>query len=161
MLGAKLRQRCRTSDLVQSALVEAIASMPSFRGQKDSEFVGWTMRIMERNALDRQRRLMTRKRRIDREDADGDLSLQNLAAGEASPSQVAIDREELLRIAVAMRKLPDDQRRILQIVALRGGMHAEAARVLGRTVGACRVLLARARANLLVCMAKPDEHDDA
>ena len=159
MMGAALRQRCRTSDLVQSALVEAISSMPSFRGKADSEFVGWTMRIMERNALDRQRRLMTKKRRLDREEGGGDLCLQGLVADEASPSQVAINREELLRIAMAMRKLPDDQRRILVIVALRGGSHAEAARILGRTDGACRVLLARARANLLVVMARTDNHD--
>lgn len=160
MMGAALRQRCRTSDLVQSALVEAIASMPSFRGKEDSEFVGWTMRIMERNALDRQRRLMTKKRRIDREDAGGDMSLQNLVADEASPSQTAINREELLRIALAMRKLPDDQRRILQIVALQGGSHSEAARSLGRSEGACRVLLARARAHLLVAMARTEDGED-
>ena len=54
-------------------------------------------------------------------------------------------------------RLPADQRRVLQIVALRGGTHAEAAQKLERSEGACRVLLARARAALLVAMAKADE----
>ena len=157
LMGAALRRRCRESDLVQSALVEAIASIPSFKGRGEDEFVGWTLRIMERNAIDRQRRLMAAKRSIKREQAEGEMGLQDLAGTQHSPSQAAVDREELLRIATAMRELPADQRRVLQIVALRGGTHAEAAQKLERSEGACRVLLARARAALLVAMAKADE----
>lgn len=156
LMSPKLRQRCRTSDLVQSALVEAIASMPSFRGSNDDEFVGWTLRIMERNAIDRQRRMSAGLRNIDREvDAD-DVSLQDLSANGISPSSAAVGREELLRIAQAMRKLPTDQRRILQLVALRGLSHADAAQQLQRSEGACRVLLARARAAVSVAMARGD-----
>lgn len=160
LMGAVLRQRCRTSDLVQSALVEAIASIPSFRGESESEFVGWTLRIMERNALDRQRRLKARKRDIEREQPEGDLGLHSLAGENHSPSQTAMDREELFRVATAMRRLPTEQRRILQIVALRGCSHAEAARQLDRTEGSCRVLLARARANLLITMARLESDSD-
>ena len=68
----------------------------------------------------------------------------------------AMNREELVRIARAMRELPVDQQRILQIVALRGGTHAEAARQLQRSEGACRILLARARAALTVAIARGD-----
>jgi RNA polymerase sigma-70 factor, ECF subfamily len=161
LMGPQLRQRCRTSDLVQSALVEAIASMPAFRGNSDSEFVGWTLRIMERNALDRQRRLMAKKRRIDREQAADDLSLQALAADGHSPSDHAIDREELVRIARALRLLTDDQRRIIQIVALQGGSHADAARILQRSENACRVLLARSRAALMIALAKLDRDESS
>tara|TARA_R110002072_G_scaffold136285_2_gene278598 strand:+ start:26919 stop:27554 length:636 start_codon:yes stop_codon:yes gene_type:complete len=161
LMGAVLRQRCRTSDLVQSALVEAIASIPSFRGESESEFVGWTLRIMERNALDRQRRLTARKRDIDREQPEGEFGLRGLVDGGHSPSQAAMDREELFRVAKAMRQLPTEQRRILQIVALRGCSHAEASRQLDRTEGACRVLLARARANLLVTMARMESDGDS
>ena len=71
---------------------------------------------------------------------------------------MAIDREALLRMAKALRRLPLDQRRILQLVGLRGCSHAEAARLLGRSEGACRVLLARARAALLVTMARQASH---
>ncbi|MCA8950931.1 MAG: sigma-70 family RNA polymerase sigma factor, partial [Planctomycetes bacterium] len=148
--------RYRTSDLVQSALVEAIASMPAFRGTRESEFVGWTLRILERNALDRQRRLLARKRCVDREvgEGEGTVQLRELALDTASPSELAIDREQLIRIARAMRRLPTDQRRILQLIALRGASHAEAAELIGRSEGACRVLLARARAALVVALAR-------
>ena len=89
LMGAALRQRCRESDLVQSALVEAIASIPSFKGRGEDEFVGWTLRIMERNAIDRQRRLMAAKRSIKREQAEGEMGLQDLAGTQHSPSQAA------------------------------------------------------------------------
>jgi RNA polymerase sigma-70 factor (ECF subfamily) len=153
LMDAALRERCRTSDLVQSALCEAIVSMPAFRGNQESEFVGWTLRIMEHNAIDRRRRLSAQKRRLDREQG-GQSEISRHAGSERSPSQVAIDREELVRMAKAMRRLPAEQRRVLQLVALRGMSHAEAAEVLGRSEGACRVLLARARAGLLVAMAR-------
>ena len=158
LMGALLRQRYRTSDLVQSALVEVVASLPSFRGSHESEFVAWTMRILERNALDRRRRLLALKRCVDREHGEGDgaFCLQELVGQSASPSQAAMNREELVRIARAMRELPVDQQRILQIVALRGGTHAEAACQLQRSEGACRILLARARAALTVAIARGD-----
>ena len=154
LLGALLRQRCRTSDLVQSALVDAIRSFPRFGGRHESEFVGWTLRIMERNSLDRRRRLLAEKRSIARDRPEAD----DLAGDQRTPSQLASDREQLLRVARAMRRLPTDQRRVLQLVALRGRSHAEVAAQLGRSEGACRVLLARARAALLVTLARQDEH---
>jgi RNA polymerase sigma-70 factor (ECF subfamily) len=155
LMGAVLRQRCRTSDLVQSALADAVASLPSYRGQGEAEFIGWTLRILEHNALDRRRRCLADRRHVDREqsNAEGRLLEQQADHGR-SPSQVAVDREELTRMAKALRKLPAEQRRILQVVALRGCSHAEAARLLDRSEGACRVLLARAKANLLVIMAR-------
>ncbi len=154
LMGAMLRQRCRTSDLVQSALADAVRSFPQFVGQNESDFVGWTMRIMERNSIDRRRRLLADKRAIDRDVGDGETLLASVTANTPSPGQIAIDREALARVARALRKLPFEQRQVLQLVALRGYSHAEVAQRLDRSEGACRVLLARARAALLVAMAR-------
>lgn len=153
LMGPVLRQRGRTSDLVQSALADAVAAFPSFRGRDESEFIGWTLRILQHNALDRRRRLLAARRHVARELMSEEAG-DGVAARARSPSQTAMDREELVRMARAMRKLPPEQRRVLQLVGLRGLSHAEAARALVRTEGACRVLLARARANLLVEMAR-------
>lgn len=158
LMGAVLRQRCRTSDLVQSALVDAIRSYPDFAGERDSEFVGWTLRIMERNSIDRRRRLQAEKRDAAREQAPASGQLE-FAGRQPSPSQVAMDREQLLRLARALRRLPTEQRRVLQLVGWRGYSHAEVAKLLDRSEGACRVLLARARAALLVAMARQSAHE--
>jgi RNA polymerase sigma-70 factor (ECF subfamily) len=154
LMGAMLRQRCRTSDLVQSALADAVRSFPQFAGKDEADFVGWTMRIMERNSIDRRRRLLADKRSIGRDVEDGDALLASMNANAPTPDQIAIDREALARMARALRKLPFEQRRVLQMVALRGCSHAEVAARLERSEGACRVLLARARAALLVAMAR-------
>lgn len=152
LMCALLRQRCRTSDLVQSALLDAIRSFPGYGGKGESEFVGWTLRIMERNTLDRRRRLLADKRDVARE-RDGS-AIADAAALQGSPADAAGDREQLVRVARALRRLPDEQRRVLQLVALRGQGHAEVARTMNRSEGACRVLLARARAALLVAVAR-------
>lgn len=157
-MGPELRRSCRTSDLVQSALLEAVESMRAFRGGSEAELVTWTVRILEHNARDRRRRLRTSKRSVDREQTGCTGIMDAAAATTPSPSQMAIEREQLVRMARAIRRLPRDQRRILQLTALRGGSHAEAASVMGRSEGACRILLARARAALLVEMAR--EHPD-
>lgn len=159
LMDPVLRQRCRISDLVQSTLADAVASLPSFRGDGTTEFIGWTVSILEHNALDRRRRLLANRRHIDRERPCDEIApLESKPGCGPSPSQTAIDREELKRMAQAMRRLPPDQRRVLHLIALRGRSHAQAAAELGRSEGACRVLLARARANLLVCMARASGH---
>ncbi|MEZ5967018.1 MAG: RNA polymerase sigma factor [Planctomycetota bacterium] len=159
-MGPDLRRSCRTSDLVQSALLEAVESMKSFRGGTEAELLNWTVRILEHNARDRRRRLRTGKRDIERERAGDQCSLETAPHDEPSPSQLAIEREQLVRMARAIRRLPRDQRRILQLTALRGSSHADAAALMARSEGACRVLLARARASLLIEMAR-DDVDDA
>jgi RNA polymerase sigma-70 factor (ECF subfamily) len=157
LMGALLRQRCRTSDLVQSALADAVRSFPQFAGQNESDFVGWTMRIMERNSIDRRRRLLADKRAVGRDAGNGDAALAAVTTKAPSPGQIAIDREALARVARALRQLPFEQRQVLQLVALRGCSHAEVAKRLERSEGACRVLLARARAALLVALARQGE----
>lgn len=155
LMDPVLRRRCRISDLVQSTLADAVAALPSFRGDGTTEFIGWTVSILEHNALDRRRRLTANRRHIDREQqCDASTPIEGKPGSGPSPSQTAIDREELKRMAQAMRQLPDDQRRVLHLIALRGRSHAQAAKELGRSEGACRVLLARARSNLLVFMAR-------
>jgi RNA polymerase sigma-70 factor (ECF subfamily) len=155
LMCSTLRERCRVSDLVQSTLAEALRALPDYRGKDPSEFVGWTLRMLEHNAADARRRWQAGRRSIEREVASDDSAvLAHQARGVRSPSEIAIDREELRRMARAMRSLPADQRRVLTLVAMRGASHAYAAAAMGRSEGACRTLLARARSSLLVAVAR-------
>src|SRR5690606_37057710 len=52
-IGSRLRAKVRTSDLVQSALLEGLRSLDEFRGTSRSEFAGWLHRILENNVRDR------------------------------------------------------------------------------------------------------------
>jgi RNA polymerase sigma-70 factor (ECF subfamily) len=151
-LGEQLRARYRTSDFVQSTMLEVLASLTEFRGGNEAEFVRWTERILENNLLDRRRFLGMAKRHAGREEPlqDGSAFVE---LGIADADTLA-SREELHRVACAMVRLPKDQQRVLHLVALRGLSHRDAARELERTEDACRALLARARAALLVEIAR-------
>lgn len=67
-----------------------------------------------------------------------------------APGAEVDDREQLLLAAQAMTRLPKDQQRVLHLVVLRGMSHKAAASALARSEDACRALLARARAALMV-----------
>jgi RNA polymerase sigma-70 factor (ECF subfamily) len=147
-LREPLRSRYRTSDLVQSALLEALHSLSDFRGATEAEFVQWTLRILENNVRDRQRFWGMAKRAIGREQELEGAELSDQRSS-ASPSHLAINREELHLVAQAIASLPTDQQRVLHCVVLRGMSHVQTAGTLGRTEEACRALLARARAGLV------------
>jgi RNA polymerase sigma factor (sigma-70 family) len=157
LMCGRLRQRCSTSDLVQSAMLDAIRCYPAYAGKHESEFVGWTLRILERNTADRLRRLRAAKRDLGR-DTDGSR-FEELQEDAATPAVVAGDRERLAQVVRALRHLDRKQRRVLRMVAVHGRSHAEVAALLGCSEGACRVLLTRARAALLVAIARAGGHD--
>jgi RNA polymerase sigma factor (sigma-70 family) len=157
LMCGRLRQRCSTSDLVQSAMLDAIRCYPTYAGEHESEFVGWTLRILERNTKDRLRRMRAGKRDIGR-DTEGSR-FDQVAGDAAPPAVIAGDRERLTNVVRALRHLDRTQRLVLRLVAVRGYSHAEVAAFTGRSEGACRVLLTRARAALLVAIARSGGHD--
>jgi RNA polymerase sigma factor (sigma-70 family) len=147
LMGDSLRARYRTSDLVQSALVEAISQLSEFRGTDEGEFVRWTQRILTNNIRDRRRFLAMAKRATGREE---EVDLATLLRRDQAPVAALEDREQLWLAAQAIRRLPKDQQRVLHLVVLRGLSHKAAATTLARSEEACRALLARARAALIV-----------
>jgi DNA-directed RNA polymerase specialized sigma24 family protein len=69
---------------------------------------------------------------------------------QATPSTEAAWTEEILLIGQAMQRLPEDYLRILCLHMKPDQDHQRTARLMNRSEGASRVLLARARAALLV-----------
>jgi RNA polymerase sigma-70 factor (ECF subfamily) len=66
-----------------------------------------------------------------------------LAADQTSPSQTAQRNEELLRLADALKSLPEPQREVVVLKHLRGWTLQCIAEQLGRTVPAVASLLRR------------------
>jgi len=62
---------------------------------------------------------------------------------QSSPSAQAIRQEELLALAQALARLPEDQRRAVELHHLQGVALAEVGQHLGRTKGAVAQLLFR------------------
>jgi len=129
-LDGRLRAKLDPDDVVQTALLQAHKNLHQFRGASEAELVGWLRTILA-NAL--AGALEESAARLE--------SL--LAADQSSPSQQASRQEELLRLATALARLPDDQRRVVELHHLKGRTVAEIAAEVGRSKSAVTGLLFR------------------
>jgi RNA polymerase sigma-70 factor, ECF subfamily len=125
MAGRRLprivQQRVDASDIVQQTLVDAVRGLPDFRGQTEPEFTAWMTRLMERNLLMSVRNNTLGKRDVrleqDWDDASGSAVLMwhSLAADGSSPMSSVFRGEAALHLAMALEKLPDEQRTAVEL----------------------------------------------
>jgi RNA polymerase sigma-70 factor (ECF subfamily) len=154
-LSPRLRRRFDSSDLVQEALLKATQNLQQFRGSTEAELVKWLQGILENALADAIRKARAQKRDVTQEQvladvvSDSSARLQKwLVAPDSSPSQRAARKEQLLRLAAALEKLPQDQR---DVVLLRDSLDTPIrliAEQLGRTEKAIAGLLLRGRRKL-------------
>jgi RNA polymerase sigma-70 factor (ECF subfamily) len=130
----------RADDLVQEALLRALANIHSF--QPGTNMSAWLFTIL-RNHF----RSEYRKRRREVEDADG-----HYAEGLTShPEQQG--HLELTEFRTALTKLPDEQREALILVGASGFSYEEAAEICGCAIGTVKSRVNRARTRLAELMS--------
>ena len=145
-----LQAKFDESDIVQQSLLEAHRSLESFRGQSDEEVAGWLRQILVRNMADELRKYRSGKRDL-RLEASLEASLNAstvrlerfLACDDGTPSQIAMANEQMLALAAGLMKLPDDQRRAVELHHLQGHSAADVAKRLDRSEVAVAGLLRR------------------
>ena len=145
-----LRSKLDASDVVQQTLLEAHQSMTMFRGKSDPEKAAWLRRILTRNLADELRKFRRLKRDV-RMEASLQAALNEstarlekyLAIKEGTPSANAIANEQLVALAKALLKLPEDQRRAVELHHLHNCSSAVIAERMGRTEVAVAGLLRR------------------
>lgn len=155
-LNPRLQSRFDASDVVQQTMLNAFRDLPQFRGSTEAELKAWLRQILahvlsheRRHHRDAQKRSIDRDVSIDRRLAESSQKLQSiLAADDSSPSDRAIRDEDELLLAQVLEKLPADYQQIIILRNLEGLSHEEAARRLGRNLGATRMLWVRALARL-------------
>lgn len=157
-LGAHLRGKCDASDVVQMTLLEAHRDFAAFQGAHEPELLAWLRRILAHNLYNEARRFAAQQR-----DAAREVSLdqvragvehssvalaRGLAADTPTPSQLASRREDAVRMASALAKLPEDYQTVLLLRIFEELPAEEVAQRMGRTAGAVRMLQMRALAAL-------------
>jgi RNA polymerase sigma-70 factor (ECF subfamily) len=155
-MGDALKDKADPSDLVQETLLKAHANFLDFRGRNEAELAGWLRQILARNLIDFGRRYYgTEARQVARERSleelldHSSLALAKLVpVGGSSPSEHAQRRELSVVLADALADLSSDYRDVIMLRSLEERTWEDVARRMGRTIGAVRVLWARALARL-------------
>jgi RNA polymerase sigma-70 factor, ECF subfamily len=136
----------RADDLVQEALLRALANLGSF--EPGTNMSAWLLTIL-RNVF----RSEYRKRRREVEDADGSYAEQLTSL----PEQTG--RLEMDEFRQALTSLPPDQCESLILVAASGFSYDEAAQICGCAVGTIKSRVNRARIRLAKILSIEDSGD--
>jgi RNA polymerase sigma-70 factor (ECF subfamily) len=154
-LDPELQAKVDPSDLAQETLLKAHRALDQYRGQTDAELAGWLRTILAHTLADALRgwracaRAAAREQSLQAALEASSSSLEAwLVADQSSPSEQAARQEQLLRLAAALARLPQDQRRAVELRHLRGGTVGEVAAQMCRSKEAVAKLLLRGVARL-------------
>lgn len=143
--GPWLRAKESCSDLAQSVCLEVLQDLSGFEYRGEPQFRKWLFQKTLSKITDRQRYYSARKRNaIPR----GETTLGAVPAAFASPSQAAIQHEELERLAEVFPRLPEEYRQVITYARIIGLSHVETGVEMGRSPQAVASLLYRAMARL-------------
>jgi RNA polymerase sigma-70 factor (ECF subfamily) len=151
-LGAELRGKLESCDVVQDALLASLKNVQSFNQTSEGAFLNWLAKVVENRIRDQLDYFRAEKR---------DHRLENPLAGLRSeessvpldipegscvptPSRVLILSEDLARLEKAMDQLPEESRELIVAVKIEGRTYDEIAQAAGKSVDAVRMQVKRA-----------------
>jgi RNA polymerase sigma-70 factor (ECF subfamily) len=154
-LGAKLRQKVESWDIVQEAMLASLKNVAALDQEREGAFLNWLSKIVENRIRDQIDHFRARKRDYRREVAQGVRSADSSNPldipdknGLPSPSQVLMLNEDLARLEKAMDRLPQKSRELIIAVKIEGQTYQEIGNALGKKPDAVRMQVKRAMAAL-------------
>jgi len=156
-MGARLRARESTSDVVQSICRELLTHQERFQHPGPEAFKAWLFTTARRKLSNRVRDLERQKRDAARE-LGGELRESTLGevcgayARISSPSGHVLHAEEVERLEAALDQLTPDHREVLTLAHLVGLSRAEIGHQMQKSEEAVRQLLHRATARLAILL---------
>jgi RNA polymerase sigma factor (sigma-70 family) len=152
-LGAQLRRRVDSEDVLHEALCEAVQLFPAAkkgRSMAGREFLAWMGTLIDFRIKNLYRHHVRALRRsVGREvELDGRTNGALVAGNGKTPSAELLLKEQRDRIEAAIRRLSRREREVIDLVHFQGLRVAEAAGRMGKTALATAVLLCNARKRL-------------
>jgi RNA polymerase sigma-70 factor (ECF subfamily) len=155
-INRRLQGKVEPSDLVQETFLEAHRNFGQFQGRTEAELARWLRQILAHNLANVVRHYHGTRRRdvpLERElavelDQSSRVFDPGLVARRGSPSQQAADREQMVLVADALSRLPEDYREVLVLRHLEGLSFPEVAQRMGRSVKSVDHLWVRALGRL-------------
>jgi RNA polymerase sigma-70 factor, ECF subfamily len=161
-LRAELTGKIDLSGVVQQTLLEAYQARDGFPLGAVHR-AAWLRRALANNLMDEVRRLNSRGRwRVKEQSLEDALEQSSarlgglLAHHEKTPGREAIHNENLMRLAGALLRLPDDQRQAVELHHLQGLSLADAGQQLGRSREAIAGLVFRGLKKLRSLLAEKE-----
>jgi RNA polymerase sigma-70 factor (ECF subfamily) len=137
-IASRVNRPSDAEDLTQLVFVKALEALPRYEA-RGIPFGGWLFRLARNAVIDQIR---TRKDHVSL------LAAATRETEEAGPEARAALRDDLDRVAAALRELTDDQREVIELRFFAGLSVQETAAVMGRQEGTIRGLQFRAIAAL-------------
>jgi RNA polymerase sigma-70 factor (ECF subfamily) len=144
----RLQGKLDSSDIVQQTLLKAHERRDQFRGRTEAERAAWLRAILAHLLADAARKygkgVLRRERSLEESLEQSSHRLKRwLEDSHPSPGR-GIDRhDQLLHLADALARLPEDQRRAVELRHLQGASVAEIGQIMGRSTAAVGGLLQR------------------
>jgi RNA polymerase sigma-70 factor (subfamily 1) len=156
-MGAELRTKLESMDLVQDVLVSVLKDLRSFTYKTEGDFLKWLSRIAENRLRNQLQRLYANKRDIRKEvQLDGyrptveDSFVAALdAVDTTTPSAIMSKREELDKLTKAIDALKPEYRQVIILTKIEGLSYKEIGKQLGKSSEAVRKLVSRALEKLI------------
>jgi RNA polymerase sigma-70 factor (ECF subfamily) len=151
-LGAELRGKLESWDVVQDALLASLKNVQSFNQTSEGAFLNWLAKVVENRIRDQLDYFRADKRdhRLERPVA-GPRSAESSVpldiperSGVPTPSQFLVLSEDLARLEKAMDQLPEESRELIVAVKIEGRTYDEVAQDLGKSPDAVRMQVKRA-----------------
>ncbi len=145
-LNSELVPKVAHSDLVQETFLQAARDFPGFSGQTEDELRSWLRTILLNNLRDVAKRYYaTQKRALKSEIPldDGPAALHPQAPGPTASARL-VSGEDRDAVLAAIRRLPANYQRVIELRSLEGLPFEQIGVVLDRSADATRKLWSRA-----------------
>ena len=137
-IASRVHRPSDAEDLTQLVFVKALEALPRYES-RGIPFGGWLFRLARNAVIDHVRT------RHDHAELD---SVVEWAHGDAGPDELAVVRQELDAVGLALAGLTDEQREAIELRFFAGLSAREAAEAMGKQEGTVRGLQFRAIAAL-------------
>jgi RNA polymerase sigma-70 factor (ECF subfamily) len=151
-IDSKLRPKIDSVDIVQDALVLALAGLKDFTYRNEGDFLRWLSRIAENKLRDILDKFHAEKRDIRREipfkkermSTDGGSLGVAGPLQTTTPSVLLVRKEQYDRLEKAIDELKPEYREVIFLSRIERLSHTEIAAKMGKSKGAVAMLLSRA-----------------
>jgi len=154
-IGARHRAIIAAEDVFQISCMDAFLRIGAFQPRGPGSFSAWLRRIASNNLQDAIKELDREKRsppgvRVEAHSEDESYLglVENMALTTTTPSRALARGELRAGVELALSRLPREYEEALRLYEIAGLSGAEVAERMGKSHGAVRILLARARQRL-------------